>query len=111
MADAVSAALGKQPLARSTPGGEKALTSPAPLCPEIQGGQEAQPHHQAYEPVCDLCLGRLHCPVYLWWPLGSSSRDTEERGGAVVLETSLMWTLKAWAAWGASRSWAGRQGG
>ena len=29
----------------------------------------------------------------------------------LLLETHLMWTLKAWAAWGVSRSWAGRQGG
>ena len=100
MADAISAGLGDQPLARSISSWEEALTSPAPLCPEIQGGQEPHP--------CDQCL---HCPVHLWQPLGSSSQDTEERGSAVVLETRLMWTLKAWAEWGASRSWAGRHGG
>lgn len=29
----------------------------------------------------------------------------------MVLETHLMWTLKAWAEWEMSRNWAGRQGG
>lgn len=44
MANAISAGLGKQPLARSISSWEEALTSPAPLCPEIQEGQEPQPH-------------------------------------------------------------------
>ena len=44
MANAISAGLGEQPLARSISSWEEALTSPAPLCPEIQEGQEPQPH-------------------------------------------------------------------
>lgn len=85
--------------------------SPDPTCilwPEIQWAAK----NSSPRPVrCwGQCPERLDWPVYLWWPLQSSSQDTEKRGG-VVLETHLMWTLKAWAEWGVPRNRADRQRG
>lgn len=34
-------------------------------------------------PAHDQCLECPHCPIPLWWPVGSSVQDTEERHSGV----------------------------
>lgn len=72
MSAAVSAWLEKQLPARSTPGGEEALTSPVPYVQKYKKAKNPKPMRRQWE-----VLTTLHHRQ----PQGSSSQETERRSG------------------------------
>lgn len=77
MSNAVSAWLGKQLLARSTPGGEEVLTSPAPYVRKYTKVKNLKPKRRE----CVSNVWKVLTALFTCQPQGSSSQDTERRSG------------------------------